>query len=177
VAHVFERAPSGRSKCRGCGAPIDKASLRFGERLPNLYGEGEMTLWFHPPCAAYKRPEPLLEALAEASEPIERSEWLESRARASLAHHRLPRASGAERAPSGRARCRSCESPIAKGLWRIPLVWFEQGMFSPAGFIHAGCAPAYLGATDIVERLAHFSPELTPADLRELEAAVAASER
>jgi Poly(ADP-ribose) polymerase and DNA-Ligase Zn-finger region len=54
VAHLFELAASGRSKCRGCNQPIRRGELRFGERLPNPFGGGEMTLWFHPLCAAYK---------------------------------------------------------------------------------------------------------------------------
>ena len=54
MPHVFEEASSGRSKCRGCGVPIAKGELRFGERLPNPFGEGEVTHWFHPMCAAWK---------------------------------------------------------------------------------------------------------------------------
>jgi hypothetical protein len=56
MPHVFEVASTGRAKCRGCGEPIQRGDTRFGERLPNPYGEGEMTLWFHPRCAAFKRP-------------------------------------------------------------------------------------------------------------------------
>lgn len=40
MPHVFEHAPSGRAKCRGCDAVIAKGALRFGERLPNPYGDG-----------------------------------------------------------------------------------------------------------------------------------------
>src|SRR6476661_10117942 len=99
MAHVFESAPTGRAKCRGCGRTIARGELRFGERLPNPFAEGEMTLWFHPLCAACKRPEPLLEALAETSANLPDRESLESAARASLAHRRLPRIDGAERSP------------------------------------------------------------------------------
>jgi hypothetical protein len=60
MPHVIEHATSGRAKCRGCGGRIDKDALRFGENRPNAYGDGEMTLWFHVPCAAYKRQEPFL---------------------------------------------------------------------------------------------------------------------
>ncbi len=56
MPHVFEPAPTGRAKCRGCGRPIEKGEARFGERIPNPFAEGETTLWFHPLCAAYKRP-------------------------------------------------------------------------------------------------------------------------
>jgi hypothetical protein len=55
MAHLFEPATSGRSKCRGCARPIQRGELRFGERVPNLFGEGETTLWFHPLCAAIHR--------------------------------------------------------------------------------------------------------------------------
>ena len=63
MSHVFEIAPTARSKCRGCGLAIVRGDLRFGEFTPNQFAEGETTLWFHPLCAAFKRPEPLLEAL------------------------------------------------------------------------------------------------------------------
>ena len=61
--HVSELAPSGRSKCRSCGNGIAKESIRFGEVMPNPFGDGNMTQWHHPQCAAFRRPEPLLEAL------------------------------------------------------------------------------------------------------------------
>jgi Poly(ADP-ribose) polymerase and DNA-Ligase Zn-finger region len=70
VPHVFESAPSSRSRCRGCAGTIERGELRFGERLPNPYAEGEMTLWFHPVCAAYKRPQPFLEALGQTLENV-----------------------------------------------------------------------------------------------------------
>ena len=167
MAHVFETAPSGRAKCRGCGEPIAKGEVRFGERLPNPYGEGEMTLWFHPGCGALKRPEPFLEALAETETKVEGREELERRARVGVEHRRLPRLSGAERSPSGRARCRSCREPIAKGGWRISLVYYQEGRFEPAGFIHLGCASEYFETTDIVDRIRHFS-KLTDDDLDEI---------
>jgi hypothetical protein len=169
---VLAAAPRGRARCRGCGRPIEKASVRFGERLPNAFGEGEMTLWFHPPCAAYRRPEPLLEALAAGDGATERRDWLEAEARRSLAHRRLPRAGAAGRAPTGRARCRSCREPIPKGAWRISLAVFEEGMFHDAGFVHAGCSAAYLGTSDVLDRLLWFSPDLTAADADELATAL-----
>ena len=68
VAHVFEPAPSSRARCRGCGLPIGKGEVRFGERITNPFADGETTLWFHPLCAAYKQPEPMLEALAQSTD-------------------------------------------------------------------------------------------------------------
>jgi hypothetical protein len=168
VAHVLELALSGRSKCRGCARPIPRGELRFGERLPNPFGEGEMTLWFHPACAAYKRPEPFLEALAATPADVPGRDRLEDAARAGLAHRRLPRIDGAERAPSSQAKCRHCSLPIDKGGWRIRLLFYEEGQFSPGGFIHLECRKAYFETDDILERVLHFSATLGEADREEL---------
>ena len=190
VLHVVEPAASGRAKCRGCGKPIAKAELRFGERLPNPYGEGEMTLWFHLPCGAFKRPEPFLQALEKpesraALATLERAEVdrLRDVAKTGAAHRRLPRVDGAGRAPTGRARCRACRAKIDKDAWRIGLVYYEEGFFNPAGFIHAGCARDYLagggddaaaplGRDEVIAAIAHFSPELTEDDLLEIGAEI-----
>jgi len=160
MAHVFEVAPSGRSKCRGCSRTIERGDLRFGERLPNPFGEGEMTLWFHPLCAAFKRPEPLLEALPEAPEGLSDREVLERTAQGSTAHRRLPRIDGAERASSGQAKCRHCRERIERGTWRIRLVFYEEGRFSSGGFIHLACSPAYFEGHDVLGPTLHFSPNL-----------------
>lgn len=178
MSHVMEPATSGRAKCRGCGQPIAKNEIRFGERLPNAFGDGEMTLWFHPGCAALKRPEPLLETLAQIRQdtpdllPEDTLETLERTAERGLAHRRLPRLNGAERAPTGRARCRHCHETIEKDSWRLALVFFEEYRFEPAGFIHAGCAVAYLGTTELLDRIGQLSPELDAAALAELSAAL-----
>ena len=131
MTHVFQPAVSGRSKCRGCNQLIRRGELRFGERLPNLFGEGEMTLWFHPQCAAFKRPHSVLEALAQAPEEIPDRGALERDATSGVAHRRLPRIDGAERAPTGQARCRHCRELIERGGWRIRLAYYVEGRFSP----------------------------------------------
>jgi predicted RNA-binding protein len=59
---------------------------------------------------------------------------------------------------------------IEKDAWRIALQYFEDGRFSPSGFIHVTCAKEYLETTDIFGRLKHFSPELTEADVNEIRA-------
>jgi len=124
-----------------------------------------MTHWFHPLCAAYKRPEALQEALALAPEGAPGREALETAARGSFAQKRLPRIDGAERSPSSQARCRQCHEPIEKGAWRIRLVFYEEGTFSPSGFIHLGCREAYFQtADDILEHVLHFSPALGAED-------------
>lgn len=175
MPHEFEVAPSGRAKCRGCNRPIAREELRFGERLPNPYGEGEMTLWFHPRCAAFRRPESLLEALASApSSPPDR-ETLERVARGSMAHRRLARIQGAERAPSGQAKCRSCRNPIERGTWRIRLMFFEDGRFSSGGFVHLACGPAYFEGNEFLEPLLHFSPDIDDEERKDLELAYRAA--
>ena len=170
MPHVIEPAPTGRARCRGCGEKIGVGELRFGESVPNPFAEGETTHWFHPECGAYKRPEPFLETLEARGEPLEDAERLKAEAQRGIAHHRLPRVSGAERAPSGRAQCRSCKNPIEKGAWRISLVFYEEGQFAPSGSIHLSCAAAYLETTDVLPRLKRFSPGLSEADFNEIQA-------
>jgi hypothetical protein len=168
MAHVFEPAASGRSKCRGCGEPLAKGEIRFGERLPNPFAENtELTLWYHPLCAAYKRPEAMLESLAQAPEGLDQAQ-LEQAAQPGVAHRRLPRVDGAERSPSGHASCRQCREPIAKGTWRIRLSIFDEGRFNPAGYVHLACSPAYFETGAVVDRALHFSPKLTEAERGEL---------
>jgi len=164
---LFEPAPSGRSKCRGCGALIAKGELRFGEKLPNPFAEGEMTHWFHPMCAAYKRPEMMLQAL-QAHGDVAQRDALERAAQSSLRQHRLARIDGAERSPSSQARCRHCHEPIEKGAWRIRLVFYEEGRFMPSGFVHLGCREGYFETTEVLAPLLHFSPDLSEADRADL---------
>lgn len=170
----LEPAASGRSKCRGCGGGIPKGELRLGERLPNPFAdEGELTLWFHPACAALKRPEAFLEAVdlhRDAAGTLEDLAGLREEAERGRTLRRLPRVAGAERATSGRARCRGCKEPIAKGAWRLRLVFFEEGRFHPSGFAHAACAGAYFETTQLLGRLRRLSPELDGSALGELAA-------
>ena len=187
MPHVIERAPTGRAKCRGCEGKIAAGALRFGEQLPNPYADGEnvlMTHWFHLPCAAYRRPEAFLEGIAATDVEIDDRAALEIDDRAALeiddraaleheaalgiTHRRLPRVSKAERAPTGRANCRACKTPIDKDTWRIALVFYEDGRFVASGFMHAKCVKDYLETTEIAPRLKHFSPELSDAELEEI---------
>jgi hypothetical protein len=170
VPHQIQPATSGRSKCRGCGLAIAAGELRFGETQPNPFADGEMTQWFHLSCGAYKRPEAFLETIEAASGALENREALVAEAKKGIEHRRLPRLGGAERAPSGRAQCRSCKTSIDKGAWRFPLVFFEDGRFENAGSIHVRCAQAYFETTDVLPRVRQFAPDLTEADLREIQA-------
>jgi hypothetical protein len=92
------------------------------------------------------------------------AELLEARALATQARHRLPRIDGAERAPSGQAKCRHCHQPIERGAWRIRLVFHEEGTFSPGGFLHLACRGAYFETPDILAQVLHFSPGLAQED-------------
>jgi len=128
-----------------------------------------MTLWFHPLCAAYKRPQSLLEALAQPeAESLPDRETLERAARRGIEHRRLPRINGAERSPTGQARCRACHEPIARDSWRIRIVYYEEGRFTPGGFLHLGCRQSYFETDDLLDQILHFSVELNDADREEL---------
>jgi hypothetical protein len=170
MPHVIEPAPSGRAKCRGCGEKIGAGELRFGESLPNPFAEGEAFQWSHLECGAMKRPESFLEATSAMADPPPGAERLLALARQGVEHPRVARVSGAERDPSGRAQCRHCKQKIEKGAWRIALVFFEDGRFSPAGSLHVPCAGPYFETTDLVPRLRRFSPGLSDADLQEIQA-------
>ena len=127
-----------------------------------------MTLWFHLECAAYKRPEPLLETITDAEVELPRREWFIEQAQLGLDHRRLPRVSGAERASSGRAACRHCREVIPKGGWRIRIAYYEDGRFSPGGFVHTACARDYFGEVELEARLRRFSDEWSEEETVEL---------
>ena len=169
MAHVIEPASTGRAKCRGCGGKVSASELRFGERVPSPFADGETTQWFHLDCGAFKRPEPFLEALAAREEPLEDRERLETEAKRGVDHPRLARVDGAERSPSPRARCRSCREPIAKDAWRIRLVFYEEGRFMPSGSVHPRCCRAYFETTDLLPRLRRFTPDLGEDNLKEIQ--------
>ena len=176
MPHVIEPAASSRAKCRGCDGKIEQGTLRFGERQPNAFGDGEMTLWFHLDCAAFKRPEPLLELLgADPGSALDGNETarLKAVAERGIEHRRLPRINGGERAATGRARCRHCRELVARGDWRIPLVFFEDYRFELAGFVHAACVRDYFGTTEVIDRVRHFNRELDDTAAAELAAAIA----
>jgi hypothetical protein len=127
-----------------------------------------MTLWFHPLCAAYKRPEPLLETLDQTTEGVADQEVLRRAVLKSVAHPRIPRIDGAEKARSGQAKCRGCQDTIARGTWRIRIVFYEEGRFAPGGYVHLGCRNAYFETDEVVDPIVHFSPALSEADRAEL---------
>src|SRR5947208_16492204 len=102
----------------------------------------------------------MLEGLAPSEQDVADREVLEGAAKTSLAQPRLPRVDGAERA-KGQAACRHCRESIPRGEWRIKLVFYEEGQFSPSGFIHVNCRRPYFEADVPVDHLLHFSPGLS----------------
>ena len=165
---TIEPASSGRAKCRGCGQTIGKGELRFGERVPNPFGEGEATYWFHVECAAYRRPERFVR-LENLLRELENATDLEMVAKAGVEHYRLCRIKRAEVAPSGRAKCRQCHEAISKGSWRVALEIWEEGRFNPMGFIHMACSGDYFGTSNILDRLKRATPELQESQVGEIE--------
>lgn len=165
---VIERAATGRAKCRACSQPIAKGEERFGEALPNAYGEGEALFWFHLPCAACSRPESLLPVLEQSQAASSEREALSVLAQDGITQPRLCRIAKAERASSGRARCRHCRELIEQGALRISLQMFEEGRFNPMGTIHASCAVHYFGVEPSIERLRLPGTQLQASELDEV---------
>jgi hypothetical protein len=127
-----------------------------------------MTLWFHPLCAAYKRPQPLLEVLEQTTESLSDQESLKAAALGSVTHPRIPRIDGAEKSRSGQAKCRNCHEPILRESWRIRIVFYDEGRFAPGGYVHLGCRNAYFETNEVLEPVLHFSPALSEAERAEL---------
>jgi hypothetical protein len=173
MSDLIEIASTGRSKCRRCQQKIDKGGLRFGEKVPNAFGEGEATHWFHLACAAEKRPEKVGVALASFEPEIPDRERIAAIAAEGSENPKLAAIVRAERAPSGRATCQQCHEKIAKDELRIA---FERdaepmGMASTAS-IHVGCGPAYFGSAGLLAKLERSSPELSADELSALRAAL-----
>lgn len=168
MPHVIEAASSGRAKCRACQQKVAKGELRFGEKVPNPFGDGEATHYYHLVCAADRRPEQFRETLTATELEIPDRGELERVTQLGIDHRRLPRAARAERASSGRAQCRHCKEVIPKGELRIALEYIEEGMVNAGGFIHLGCTQDYFGTTELRARLARTSPKLEDADREEL---------
>jgi hypothetical protein len=168
MGDVLLPATSGRAKCRGCGRAISSGELRFGESLPNAYGEGDALYWLHLTCAACMRPEKFLPTLEASDAQIADREWLKAAAEFGIAHRRVPRLSHAERSKSGKARCRSCREVIEGGVMRLALLMFEEGRASPMGFIHAECGLNYFETIDILDRVEKLSQGLDARALAEL---------
>ena len=133
-----------------------------------------MTLWFHPLCAAYKRPQSLVDALDQQTDAgVSDQDVLRRAALTSVEHPRIPRIDGAEKSRSGQAKCRHCQEPIEKESWRIRIVFYEEGRFAPGGYIHLRCRTAYFETDDVLAPVLQFSSALNEAERAELTGAFA----
>lgn len=167
VAHVLSPAPSGRAKCRACKQLIEKGALRLEEKVPNAFGDGDASHYYHVACGAWRRPEAFLVAVADAPELPDRDALVRD-AEFGVRYHRLRRFVRAELASTGRARCQGCREAIEKGALRLVLERIDDGMVHGSGFVHVGCAHRYASA--VVGVLTHL-------DLSALGAAEAESAR
>ncbi|MBC7795029.1 MAG: hypothetical protein H7Z43_15090 [Clostridia bacterium] len=167
---VLEIASSNRSKCRACGTQLEKGVLRFGERAPNPFGDGggELTYWFHPDCAAYRRSEIFVKLTPEDLAEVPEGGKLMERAQTGVSHRRVPRIAGLEHSKSGRAKCRQCKEAIATSTLRILLTWWEEGRMAAMGFLHLGCATAYFETREIMPWLRFTAHDETHANAEEI---------
>lgn len=169
MTDVIEPAGTGRAKCRRCQQKIEKGALRFGERIPNPFGEGEATHWFHVMCAAEKRPEKLAAALADFGGELPERERIERIVAEGEKNPTLTGVLRVERAPTGRAACQECHEKITKDELRIVLEReAEQTGMTATAFVHLRCGPAHLGATGLLDKLERCSPELSAEDAAEM---------
>jgi len=156
--YVIEGARSSRSRCKLCRRKIDKGVLRIGILIEGPYGTGY--LWNHLRCAARRRFEQVeeaygLEAWKEAKEPpdklpsIDELRKLTEQVEQSRQQRReLPYA---EIDPSGRAKCKQCGEPLAKGALRVVLgreVSFGNQLRTTPIHVHPGCVIPALDAAD-----------------------------
>jgi hypothetical protein len=51
-------------------------------------------------------------------------------------------------------------------------VFYEEGRFSPSGFVHLRCREPYFETKDVLAPALHFSPDLTDEDRADLRRAL-----
>jgi len=179
--YLIEAARSSRSKCRTCRRKIEKDMLRIGVLLEGPYGTGY--LWHHLNCAARKRIEDVEAAYEEQAwaegvkvPPLAELQELKEVAEKKAADRKSP--PWAERAKSGRSKCKHCDEAIAKGDWRVILgrevEFFGQSRTGPVN-IHLNCVAAEFHAEHCATEPEEFeaglranSADLSEADLREI---------
>ena len=164
--YLLEAARSSRSKCRTCRRKIEKDTLRLGILLEGPFGTGY--LWHHLTCAARRRIEDVEAAYAQqafadglAVPPLSELQALKEKAEKDQAARKQP--PYAERAPSGRSKCKHCDEAIAKGALRIVLArevsFGSQVRASPIN-VHVGCVQAELDAEDCATERDDFEAQL-----------------
>jgi len=168
MTDLIEPASTGRAACRGCRAKIEKGELRFGERVPSSFGEGEQTLWFHVACAAERRPAKLAEAFRDYAGEVPDRAALEAIVADGVSNPKLAEVARVERAPTGRATCQECHEKIAKDELRVAVEKEVEGMPPTTSFIHLRCARSNLGEQGLAGKLERVGRDLSAGDLNEL---------
>ena len=164
MSDPIEPAATGRASCRRCREKIEKGELRFGERIPSSFGEGEQTLWYHLRCAAERLPAKLDAALAAYDGEVpERDELLRITA-SGKQNEKLAMVQKVDRAPTGRAHCQQCHETIPKGDLRVAIDRDQEGMMPTTSYLHVRCAPAYLGSEGLKSKLERVAKALPAED-------------
>lgn len=152
--YLIEAARSGRSKCRTCRRKIDKDVLRLGVLLEGPYGTGY--LWHHLKCAARRRFDDVAAAYEqnawdEGVDVPDLDELAKLKEESEKKRAEKKEAPWAERAKTGRSKCKHCDEPIAKDSWRVILdrtvEFFGQERRGPVN-IHPHCVAAELNSPD-----------------------------
>jgi poly [ADP-ribose] polymerase 1 len=143
--HKIEPAPTGRAACRGCKKAVEKGTLRFCEEFQNPYSEdgGTSYRYWHLGCAAVKLANEVAGALGRYEGPVEDRESIEALVR----EHMRPEMPYAERAGTGRAKCRVCDETIKKDELRVAFERVFEGPMGPQkgpAYVHPKCAARYL---------------------------------
>ena len=183
MPHTLDIAKSGRATCRGCHQKIEKAVVRFGEEVPNMFSEdgGTTFRWWHLECAAKgKLANEVRDALKTFEGTVPERAKLDELIAANL-HADYPYA---ERAANGRAHCRVCDVVIAKGELRVAferVVETGMGMQRGPGYMHSACTLGYVDAAkmgkEVLQKtLRDHSTKLSEADKDTLAADVEKSE-
>ncbi|MCA9175151.1 MAG: hypothetical protein KDB14_11770 [Planctomycetales bacterium] len=175
MSHVIEAAKSGRAGCRKCKEKIAKDELRFGHEIANDFSDSSYQ-WYHLKCAAMKVPIPLAEALADCDLDIPDRTEIDQLIAENRKKQKPTTFPYAEVASTGRSSCIVCDGKIDKGALRIAIEReVDAGGFMRrgAGYLHPGCAMNYEEIPDdLMEEVRANSPQLDPAELDEIEAAM-----
>lgn len=175
MPHMIESAKTGRASCRSCKQAIEKATLRFGEEVPNAFSPGEMTFqWHHLKCASEKRPAALKQALETTELDIPEKEELLKTCEVSGKNQKPTNFPYAEHAPTGRASCMGCSEKIEKGDLRVAVEKeLDAGAFAgkSAGYLHPACAPEHTGddPVELFEKIKANTLNLESGDMEALE--------
>lgn len=164
MADVIEQASTGRASCRFCKEKIGKGELRFGERVPNAFGEGEQTLWYHLRCGAERQPAKLKPVLDEFTGELPDRSELDAIVASGLENPKLSMVQRVDHAPTGRAKCQQCHEAIAKDELRVGIDRDVEGQMPAVSYLHVRCAPAYLDAPGLGEKLKRLAGTLSPGE-------------